>query len=138
RIALNLELANLSRPGPCLIPRDINVVANLISVDGVGASVGEHSAEQLDLLRVGRDDTGRRFAVLANDDGVHAAIQSVAQVAGGMRAVWLRFLAGVQIFGRKGLKLPRPDLRSGASRMFLGGSTHAPKQEQRTGEYSFH
>src|SRR3954463_11267917 len=70
----------LVSPCPSLIPRDIDVVDDLLAVERVGSSVCRDGAEQLRLFLVRRHGVARRDAVGVDEERIHAAVRRVADV----------------------------------------------------------
>src|SRR6478609_381157 len=70
--------------GPGLIPRDVDVVRDLVAVDRVGAAIAGHAAEQGFRLRRRRVGSRRLAAAVPDIEHHHAAVGRVIDVTGGM------------------------------------------------------
>jgi len=93
-ITFGLEEAHLLAASPKLVPRDLNIMDDLVAFNPVRACVGNHRAEQLRLLLVCWDTTGGLRAVVGGQHCVHPAIGQIADVAAGLVAELVVALSG--------------------------------------------
>src|ERR1700738_4444278 len=108
-VSLQHEVANLVGAGPGLVPRGVDVVDHDVLAQRERACIGHHSAQQLHAFLVRWHYVARRDAVIAREDGVHAAVRRVADVADRSLAELIVPLPGGQALPNIGSEPPRPD-----------------------------
>jgi hypothetical protein len=127
-LAIALEACDpcLVRAGPRLVPRDIDVMRDLVAVDGVGAGIGEHAPEQFDSLLRRSDRPRRLFAVAARVDHEHPPVRRVVDEAGRVRAEIIGLFASRDIFVDDRDQFPGPDQARARGIVTHGESSSVP------------
>src|ERR1700676_184448 len=86
RVALQHEVLDLIGPGPCLVPRRIDVMHHDVVAQRKRAGVGDHGAEQLPPLFVRGHHVAGRYAIVSREDGVHPAVGRISDISVGLFA----------------------------------------------------
>src|SRR5262249_1871651 len=95
--------------GPAFVPRNVDVVRDLVTVHRVGAAVAEQTFEQRLGFRGGRDCAGRLRAIAPHLDDPPAAVGAVPEGADRIGPKEVRFLSGGGVLVDGGDELPGPD-----------------------------
>ena len=114
-IALEAGNALLIGAGPALVPGDVDVMGDLVAVDGVGAAIAGHAAKQRFDLRGGRLRSGGLAAAAPHGEHEHAPVGAVVDVADGIGPQKLGLGAGGNFLAHRRDELP------GADEMLAGG-----------------
>src|SRR5262249_36510394 len=93
-LAVESEHARLLGSGPRLVPRNLDVMGDLVAGDRVGAGVAQDAAEQRVGLLRRRRWTRRLLAVAACVDHHHAPLGRVVDEADGVGTIEVGLLAG--------------------------------------------
>src|SRR5712691_7758948 len=114
-ITLETGEALLLAAGPGLVPRDIDVVGDLVAVDRVGAAVAGHAAKERLRLRRGRLRSRGLAAAAADVEHQHAPVGRIVDVAGRVGPEEVGFDAGGKLLAYCRYELP------GADEVLAGG-----------------
>src|SRR5262249_33628293 len=86
RVAVQREEPYLIRPGPRVVPRDVDVVDDLVALHRICARIGDHRVVQLGTFGIARHRLTWFDAFSGHGDHRHVAVSRVVEVSARMRS----------------------------------------------------